>query len=61
MKKLEEIKDKIKGLDLLENNEYQDIQYFIEENIKKRYHEPDRYIEKLKDYVLDIKNGLLIK
>ena len=53
IKKLEEIKDKIKGLDLLENDEYQDIQYFIEEDTKKRYQESDKYIEKVKSLCLD--------
>ena len=34
--KLEEIKDKIKGLDLLEeNNKYQDIEYLIQDDNKK--------------------------
>ena len=53
IKKLEEIKDKIKGLDLLENDEYQDIQYFIEEDTKRRYQESDKYIEKVKSLCLD--------
>ena len=52
LKKLEEIKDKIKGLDLLENNEYQDIQYFIEKDIKRRYRKPGKYIEKIKTLCL---------
>ena len=52
-KKLEEIKNKIKGLDLLENDDYQDIQYFIEEDFIKRYPEPDKYINKVKSLCLD--------
>ena len=52
-KKLEEIKNKIKGLDLLENDDYQDIQYFIEEDFIKRYPEPDKYIDKVKSLCLD--------
>jgi len=48
-KKIEEIKDKIKGLDLFENNaKYQDIEHLIEEDIKKRYIEPSYYIKKVK-------------
>ena len=54
-KKLEEIKNKIKGLDLLENDDYQDIQYFIEEDFIKRYPEPDKYIDKVKSLCLDYK------
>ena len=52
-KKLEEIKYKIKGLDLLENNnKYKDIEYFIEKDIKNRYIEPDEYIKKVKSVCL---------
>ena len=60
IEKLKEIKDKIKGLDLLENNNYNDIEYLIDkikEN-EKRY-KPDndnselnKYIEKIKIYCL---------
>ena len=54
IKKLKEIKYKIIGLDLLENNnKYKDIEYFIEKDIKKRYIEPDEYIKKLKSLCID--------
>ena len=53
LKKLEEIKYKIEGLDLLDNNnKYQDIEYFIVEDIKKRYIEPDEYIKQVKSLCL---------
>ena len=53
IKKLKEIKYKIIGLDLLDNNNrYKDIEYFIEEDIKKRYIEPDEYIKKFKSLCL---------
>ena len=57
MKKLEEIKDKIEGLDLEENNnKYLDIEYFIE-RIKQKdsifYRSiMDEYIEKIKSLCL---------
>ena len=47
-KKLEDIKNKIKGLDLLENNDkYKDIQYFI--NLM----DDEKYIDKFKKVCLD--------
>ena len=47
-KKLEDIKNKIKGLDLLEeSNKYEDIQYFI--NLM----DDERYIDKFKKVCLD--------
>ena len=47
-KKLEDIKNKIKGLDLLEeSNKYEDIQYFI--NLM----DDEKYIEKFKKVCLD--------
>ena len=50
LKKLEEIKNKIKGLDLLENDNYQDIQYWIE----NRLFEFDKeYIKKFKNVCLN--------
>ena len=55
IKKLEEIKDKIKGLDLLENiDKYKDFEYFIK-NIKNRsgYTFEDNYVEKIKKVCLD--------
>ena len=54
IKKLGEIKNKIKGLDLLENDDYKDIQYLIK-NIKTRrgYTFSDDYIEKIKNVCLD--------
>lgn len=49
IRKIEEIKDKIKGLDLFENDaKYQDIEHLIEEDIEKRYIEPSYYIKKVK-------------
>ena len=46
--KLEEIKAKIEGLDLLEeNNKYKDIEYLIK-NAKKRYIVTDNYIKEVK-------------
>ena len=59
LKKLEEIKNKIKGLDLLENDNYQDIQYFIDKVIKKKYHEQDvqdEYIKQFKSLCLTYQN-----
>ena len=50
--KLEEIKAKIEGLDLLEeNNKYKDIEYLIK-NIKKRYIVTDNYIKEVKKLCL---------
>ena len=50
--KLEEIKAKIEGLDLLEeNNKYKDIEYLIK-NIKKRYIVTDNYIKEVKKFCL---------
>ena len=51
LKKLEEIKDKIKGLDLLENDKYQDVQYYIKYYVG-RCREKE-YIEKFKDVCLN--------
>ena len=51
LKKLEEIKNKIKGLDLLENDNYQDVEYYIK-NYMGRYREKE-YIEKFKDVCLN--------
>ena len=49
--KLEEIKAKIEGLDLLEeNNKYKDIEYLIK-NTKKRYIVTDNYIKEVKSFV----------
>ena len=59
LKKLEKIKNKIKGLDLLENDNYKDIQYFIDKVIKKKYHErdeQDEYIKKFKSLCLTYQN-----
>ena len=51
--KLEEIKDKIKGLDLLEeNNKYQDIEYLIQDDNKKNIHN-NEYIEEIKKTCLE--------
>ena len=51
--KLEEIKDKIKGLDLLEeNNKYKDIEYFIQEEVRKNIHNME-YIEEIKKTCLE--------
>ena len=50
--KLEEIKDKIEGLDLLEeNNKYKDIEYLIK-NTNKRYIVTDNYIKEVKKLCL---------
>ena len=66
MEKLKEIKNKIKGLDLLENNNYNDIQYLID-TIKekdKRYNsendnsELNEYIEKIKRQCLIYEKNL---
>ena len=52
--KLEEIKDKIEGLDLLEeNNKYQDIEYFIKKLYKKNYEDIDDYIKNVKEQCLN--------
>ena len=54
--KLEEIKDKIEGLDLLEeNNKYQDIEYFIKKLYKKNYKDIDDYIKNVKEQCLNYK------
>ena len=51
MKKLEEIKDKIEGIDLLEmNNEYEDIKYYLDSFSKYRSQE---YIEEFKRVCLE--------
>ena len=51
MKKLEEIKDKIEGIDLLEmNNEYEDIKYYLDEFSKN---ESQEYIEEFKRVCLE--------
>ena len=63
MKKLEEIKNKIKGLDLLENNDkYKDIQYLIK-NIKNKsyYTVSNDYIENIKKVCLDYEKRLYAK
>ncbi len=55
--KLEEIKDKIEGLDLLEeNNKYQDIEYLIKKFYKKNYEDIDDYIKKVKEQCLNYEN-----
>ena len=51
LKKLEEIKNKIKGLDLLENDNYQDVEYYIK-NYAGRCREKE-YIEEFKDVCLN--------
>ena len=51
LKKLEEIKNKIKGLDLLENDNYQDVEYFIK-NYMGMYREKE-YIKEFKDVCLN--------
>ena len=51
LKKLEEIKNKIKGLDLLENDNYQDVEYYIK-NYLGRYREKE-YIKEFKDVCLN--------
>ena len=61
IEKLKEIKDKIKGLDLLENNNYNDIEYLIKrerEKVNKYTHKIDNsglneYIEKIKKFCLE--------
>ena len=51
--KLEEIKDKIKGLDLIEeNNKYKDVEYLIQEIKSKDRYDSD-YIDKFKQTCLD--------
>ena len=51
--KLEEIKDKIKGLDLIEeNNKYKDVEYLIQEIKSKDRYDSD-YIDKFKQTFLD--------
>ena len=51
MKKLEEIKDKIEGIDLLEmNNEYEDIKYYLDKFSKN---ESQEYIEEFKRVCLE--------
>ena len=51
LKKLDEIKNKIKGLDLLENDNYQDVEYFIK-NYMGMYREKE-YIKEFKDVCLN--------
>ena len=51
LKKLEEIKNKIKGLDLLENDNYQDVEYYIK-NYMGMYREKE-YIKEFKDVCLN--------
>ena len=56
MKKLEEIKDKIEGIDLLEmNNEYEDIKYLLDKISKN---ESQEYIEEFKRVCLEYENVL---
>jgi len=56
MKKLEEIKDKIEGIDLLEmNNEYEDIKYYLDK-ISKNESQED--IEEFKRVCLEYENVL---
>ena len=56
MKKLEEIKDKIEGIDLLEmNNEYEDIKYLLDKISKN---ESQEYIEVFKRVCLEYENVL---
>ena len=51
--KLEEIKDKIKGLDLLEeNNKYKDIEYLIQDEARKNIDNME-YIEEIKKTCLE--------
>ena len=53
LKKLEDIKDKIKGLDLLqENDKYKDIQYIINQ-MKKNKNKDKEYFDKFKKVCLD--------
>ena len=55
-KKLEKIKDKIEGLDLLEaNNKYKDIEYLIKKFYKKNYEDIDDYIKNVKEQCLNYK------
>ena len=55
--KLEEIKDKIEGLDLLEeNNKYKDIEYLIKKFYKKNYEDIDDYIKNVKEQCLNYEN-----
>ena len=59
--KLEEIKDKIKGLDLLEeNNKYQDIEYLIQEEVRKNMHNME-YIEEIKKTCLEYEKRIQTK
>ena len=51
LKKLEEIKNKIKGLDLLENDNYQDVEYYIKNYMNK--YKDGEYIETFKDVCLN--------
>jgi len=51
LKKLDEIKNKIKGLDLLENDNYQDVEYYIKNYLDK--YEDGEYIEKFKNICLN--------
>ena len=67
MEKLKEIKDKIKGLDLLEkNNNFKDIEYLIKD-IKDKYNkklgesELNDYIENVKNLCLGYENWFLKK
>ena len=56
MKKLEEIKDKIEGIDLLEmNNEYEDIKYYLDKFSKN---ESQEYIEEFFRVCLEYENVL---
>ena len=56
MKKLEEIKDKIEGIDLLEmNNEYKDIKYYLDEFSRYKSQED---IEDFKRFCLEYENVL---
>ena len=56
MKKLEEIKDKIEGIDLLEmNNEYKDIKYYLDEFSRYKSQED---IEEFKRFCLEYENVL---
>ena len=56
MKKLEEIKDKIEGIDLLEmNNEYKDIKYYLDEFSRYKSQED---IEEFKRFCLEHENVL---
>ena len=59
VKRLEEMKDKIDGLDLLETNDkYQDFQYYLEHcNLYKSQY----YIENLKTVCLDFESFFKVK